>query len=592
MPTPDQYTVLARLAGALDRATHGERGALVKAAASEMGVVPQTVSRWLKDGYRPTVRKRRADAGRSAITKAECETIVRALRGGLRANGKQIRTLVDAVDTLRANGMIRAEKVDPETGEITPLCVTTILRAMRAHGLDTETLRAREPHVRLKTLHPNHMWEVDASVCVLFYLPGGRDGAGHCLTKLDKAVHYKNKPENLRAIELFRVIRYVATDHASGVIRVRYYPHAESGEHTVDFLCWLMSPKQHPQDPFHGKPIHIMVDPGATASGMVRRFCKRMDIDLIVNRPHRPWSKGQVEQGNNLNEIKFEGWLAFVRERITDFAALNALSEDWQLWFNRSKKHTRHGMTRFDAWKRITREQLIVTAQANELRKFATGKLLTPQVRGDLTVRFDGGNYVVKNVPGINIGQPLAVCRLPLASGGVVAVVNGPTGEVMYPLAEVVMDEWGFPENAPVVGVEYKANPDTDAVKTARRLDRLDTGAATQAEAEKILARDPHHDPFGGIFNPYIEAERMAASNLRDLPLPGTRMPGVGPEIAPARITASRAAMRARDALGEQWRPEMFDWIGRRYPDGIDEPALLRLIDSWQSGAVSAVQQE
>jgi hypothetical protein len=585
MPTPAQHAVLARLAEALDRAAHGERGALVRAAATEMGVTTQTVSRWLADGHRPTMRKRRADAGAHAITREECETLARAMRGGVRANDKQIRTLTDAVDDCRANGTVRAERVDPETGEITPLSLSTIGRAMRAYGLDIGTLRAPAPHVRLASPHPNYLWQVDASVCVLFYLPAGRDAAGNAIVPLHKATHYKNRPENLRAIEAFRVIRYVATDHASGVIRVRYYPHAESGEHTVDFLCWLMADKCHPQDPFHGRPAHLMVDPGATASGLVRRFCARLGIDLIVNRPHNPRAKGQVEQANNLVEIKFEGWLACVADRVADFAALNALADTWQRWFNRDKKHHRHGMSRFDAWKHITREQLIVTGTADELRKFAAGRLLTPRVQGDLTVRFEGANWSVKHVPGIAIGKPLPICRLPLAGGGVAAVVEDDDGrEIMHPLTEITTNGWGFPEAAATVGVEYKAPPETDAIKTGKRLDAMDAAARAASGAGDT------RDAFGGAFNPYAAAERLAASNLTDLPMPGTPMTVASPDLQPARLSAARAALSAREALGERWRPEMYEWIVRRHPDGIDEPTLARLIASWQTGAASAMQ--
>ncbi|WP_054772764.1 hypothetical protein [Methylogaea oryzae] len=48
----------------------------------------------------------------------------------------------------------------------------------------------------------------------------------------------------MQAIELFRVIRYVITDHCTNLTRWRYYPHSESGEHTVRFLAWAMRPRR------------------------------------------------------------------------------------------------------------------------------------------------------------------------------------------------------------------------------------------------------------------------------------------------------------------------------------------------------------
>jgi hypothetical protein len=326
-----------------------------------------------------------------------------------------------------------------------------------------------------------------------------------------------------------------------------------------------------------------MVDPGATAAGIVKQFCVRMGVNLTVNRKHNPRAKGQVEQANNLWEIKFEGWLNFVADRITDFAALNELADTWQIWFNRTQKHTRHNMTRLDAWKQITPEQLIETASADDLRKLALSRTLTPKVQGDLTVRFEGGDWYAGKVPGIQIGQPLAVCRAPLAGGGVVAIIRGKDGgEVLLPLEEVTKDAWGFPDRAAVACVEYISPPDTDAVKTSKRLDLLDTSAATQTEAEKIRAANPHREALADRLNPYIAAEKMAASGVLDLPISGTPMPTPIPSIAPRTITATRAAMRAREALGERWQPEMFDWLTRRYQDGIDEAALERLIGQWK----------
>ncbi|MDR2924357.1 MAG: recombination-associated protein RdgC [Azoarcus sp.] len=530
-------------------AAHGERGSIIDEAARGFGVGRQTIARWLKDGHRPTQRRRRSDAGQRAATYEECEAVARVMRGGFRANEKQIRTLADAVGICRANKLISAERVDEKTGEIFPLSVSAIARAMRDYGLAADALRAPKPHTHLSSPHPNHLWQVDASVCVLFYLPAGRDGAGNAIVPLHKAVHYKNKPKNLKAIENFRVVRYVATDHASGVIRARYYPHAESGEHTADFLCWLMADKGDPQDPFRGRPAHLMVDPGATAAGLVRQFCGRMGIHLTVCRPKNPRAKGLVEQANNLWEIKFEGWLNFAADRITDFAALNALADTWQVWFNRTHKHTRHGMTQLDAWKRIAREQLIETASAGDLRKLALSCPLTPKVQGDLTVRFEGGDWYAGKVPGIQIGQPLPVCCAPLAGGGAVAIIQDKDGgEALHPLEEVTKDAWGFPDRAAVAGVEFIGMPDTDAVKTAKRLDLLDTGAATQAEAEKIRAASPQREALADRLNPYLPAERMAASCVHDLPIAGTPMPLPISAVAPRTLTATRAAMRARGA--------------------------------------------
>jgi hypothetical protein len=585
MPTPAETALLSRLAQKLDIAGHGQKVGLIKEAADAMGVTVQTVHRWLK-GHRYLPRKRRADAGQYSASREECEAVLQIIRDGVRLNGKQVRKLSDAIDYARANGMIAGERIDPKTGEVIQLSASAITRAMNHYGLTLKAARAPKPHQPLASPHPNWCWQIDASVCVLFYLPGGKDGDGNAIVPLNKAVHYKNKPENLKAIEKFRVIRYVMTDHASGLIRVKYYPHSESGEHTVDFLTWLIAEKENPHDPMHGKPVHIMVDPGATAAGLVRRFCARLGINLIVNKPHNPRAKGQVEQAQNLWETKFEGWLNLAKTRVADFASLNELAYDWQLWFNDTKKHSRHKMTRHVAWRLIRAEELIKTAPAATLKQLATSNPVSVKVRSDLTIQFEGQKYRCQHVPGVEIGGSIEVCYAPLAGGGVMAIeINEDGTETHYPLEEVIaVGTYQNADHAAVVGVEYKSPPETEAVKMQKRLDMAATGAKTLTEAEQILAKDRHHDPFGGMFDPYIEAaehkERMAG--VLAMPVrftPDATLPAV--EVMPQIIPTVRAAgllKKATEEAGMEWQAETFDWLMGKWSNGIPEDVLARLI--------------
>ncbi|WP_328300355.1 hypothetical protein [Paralysiella testudinis] len=54
-------------------------------------------------------RKRRADAGRSALTRTEAEYIGSLILETMRKNGKRMTTVEEAVNMLRANGLIEAE---------------------------------------------------------------------------------------------------------------------------------------------------------------------------------------------------------------------------------------------------------------------------------------------------------------------------------------------------------------------------------------------------------------------------------------------------------------------------------------------------
>jgi hypothetical protein len=463
------------------------------------------------------------------------------------------------------------------------LSYCAIARALRDYSLHPDQLSQPRPYQPLSSPHPNWCFQVDASVCVVFYLPqSGKDPSGYCLAHLDKKKHYKNRPDNVAAIERFRVIRYVATDHASGVIRVRYYPHSESAEHTVSFLAWLMAPKNNPSDPFHGAPRFVMVDPGATSAGMVRRFCEALDIVLIVNESGNPRAKGSVEKANDLWEKEFEAKLRFIGSEINDFDDLNALAEKFQLFYNATEVHTRHRETRFGAWMKITPEQLRVTAPATQLLRVATGKALTPQVRASRCVHFDGRVWDVSHVPGINIGATVDVALSPFTEGGAVAIVRDDDGRVQHlPLTAVDDDTpLRFDSTAATIGEEYKSPPDTPASANAKEISMRVSGAKTLQD-DAAARRKKDFVPFGGEFNPFAAMEKTTLPEY--MPRTGNPLGVTLPAPMPRTLTAARAAMQAREALGEKWNEGMFEFITRRWSAGVNEEELARQIARWQA---------
>ena len=166
------------------------------------------------------------------MLRAEAQTISAYLMAGTRANGK-----------------VRAERVDPASGEVSKLSPTTVTRKLREWGLHPDQLNRPAPHVELASLHPNHVWGIDASVCVLFYLP--KKG----MQVMRDSEFYKNKPQNFKAIENDRVIRYTCTDHTTGTVQVRYYAGAETGLNLADFFIHCIQSKDDSQQPIHGVPF-------------------------------------------------------------------------------------------------------------------------------------------------------------------------------------------------------------------------------------------------------------------------------------------------------------------------------------------------
>jgi hypothetical protein len=589
MPTAEQSAVLVELARQLAQAPRGGKGALKAAAAARLGVPKPTLERWLEQSglYFHGPRKQRADAGTSALSLADATRLSAAIFATLRDNGKVGMTLDAALSSLRADGRIEALRLDKSTGELTALSNSAVLRALRGYGLDKQSIVKPKPAARLRTEHINELLEVDASVCILYYLPLGAD-PGHdkrepafCLTPLKKEKHYKNKLHNLQAIERFRVIRYVATEHASGLGYARYYPHAESGEHTVDFIARCIA--REAGRPTHGKPAKIMVDPGATASALVRRFCETLDIRLLVNQSGNARAKGQVEDWNNIFERGFEAPLTFKRHDIRDFGDLNGLVQPWLNWFNGSRIHSRHGMTRLAAWSTIAQEHLIETAPYRQLLQAVTGRVLTPRVSDQLTVRFEGAEWRVKHVPGVEIRKPLAVAWSPWVGEGAVALVTGEDGRrVQIPLDKIEKGWMGYDPKAAHVGEEFKSPPDTRAEANKKAVLEALTGETGVEKAEQ-LAGKKDFVPFGGDFDPHVQVKDYAAK-VRHLPRPATPMAPPAVETAERKIEAIDACFTIREALGEGWNPEMFDWYAKRYSEGITAGALARLIETLKSG--------
>ena len=205
----------------------------------------------------------------------------------------------------------------------------------------------RDPHTNLRSPRPNWCWQMDASVCVIYYLPKG----GAFIREMKESEFYSGKPENWNKISGQMVIRYLMTDHRTDMRRLWYVQGAESGEHAADHLIRCMQKPDDPRGMLWGKPVHLMVDPGSAQVGRkFKRLCRRLGIKLIVNKAGNPRAKGQVENGHNLVERDFEHGLKLLSREIRGIDDLNRLADFWQRHFNCNAIHTRYGRDRYSAW--------------------------------------------------------------------------------------------------------------------------------------------------------------------------------------------------------------------------------------------------
>ncbi len=567
---------LVAVAQAARNAGHGGKGPIYETACQNLGISYATLQRKLKEVTVTDRRKRRSDAEQSALTRDEAMMVSALLMESTRKNGKRLYSVPDAMTALRANGMIRAEQVDAETGEIRALSDSTVQRALRMYGLHPDQLLAPAPVTELASLHPNHVWQIDASLCVLYYLKPTTDRKANGLRVMDHAEFYKNKPRNVARIASDRVWSYEISDHASGWIYVEYVMGAESGENLCSVLISAMQ-ERGGADMLHGVPRILMLDAGsANTAAMTRNLCRALGIEMLVHKVGNARATGQVENARNIIERKLEPGLKF--QPVNDLDELNALARKWRMHFNATAIHRRHGKARSDVWQSILASQLIKAPSVDVCRELAIAEPESRKVTPKHRVSFLGREYDVSSVPGVMVGEKLMITRNPWRDDAAQVVLIGDSGhEVFHVVNEVVKSEFGFVEGAATIGENFKSHAETPAQTALKDIEQLVTGTTSQAEA--AAARKSKAIPFGGRFDPYKHIEDTTLPTY--LPRRGTAHDLLAPSVEYPPLSHVEAAKRLKplvEAAGGNWTGERFQWLAQRFPAGVPEDQLDDLV--------------
>lgn len=552
--------VLVMLVQQLRDMPHGNKNAFVAQHAAAWGTTPKTLYGWIKEISDTANRKPRSDKGTSGLTRDEALLIAALLRESRKQTGKQLSSVSLAVDILRANGKIKAESLDETTGEARPLSDTAIERALRAYGCHPDQFSSPTPAQALRSNHPNHLWQIDASLCVLYYLP--RDKG---LAVMDHAVFYHNKPGNSVKVESDRVWRYAITDHASGAGYVEYVYGGETGENLAAVFINAMQYRGK-QDPFHGVPVIAMLDPGSANTGaLFKNLCHALGVQVQINGVHNPRAKGQVEGFHNIIERDFESRLKLAP--VSNLDELNQRAWQWMRNFNAVQIHRRTGISRYAAWSRITASQLVKAPSVEVCRSLTHSKPESRTVNGYMQVSWKGNPYDVGHIPGINVGDKVDVAINPWKAGSVRVIVRDTQGLEQFHEADMLKrDEFGFVENAALVRDEYKSHADTPTVTAQKLLDKLAMEASTQGEAEG--KRKAKTIPFGGkidSFKPIEDAEPTLPDWMEKR---GQTSTVVAPDIRLRPLSLVEAAKSIRSAIGPVWLPECFAELKAMYPAG------------------------
>ncbi len=551
---------LQQVQAALHAAPHGTKAEIVARAAAELGVSVPTVHRQLKECLgRVTGRKRRTDAGTREVSDADLQTISAALMATFRKTGARIMSFDTAVDMLRDNGVIT-----------TPLSASRLATVLMERGLHPTQLTRPEPSIEQRSLHPNHVWQVDASVCVAYYLSNATG-----LQVMDEKQFYKNKPANVTRIQNERLIRYAVADHFEHEILVRYFLGSECAAHLTEFLIWAMSPKAG--HIVHGVPFICQMDMGsANTSAMTLNLLKQLDVRVIIHERHNSRANGSVEKAHHIVEREFESGLSF--QHVRDLADLNEKALIWANHFGATKRHTRYGKPRHDLWMTIKPEQLRIAPSLDLMRELVTTHPVNRRVSNDLDISFTVKGYPkcrydVRFVPGVMAGANVPVVvnayRAPAVQVG---FADSETGELLWMTIEpIALGEDGRRADAPVIGEQQRQAPRGLLERNRDAVMQRTYGGENAEEAAANKERGAL--AFGGEVDPF---KRAAEAQLPAyLPRRGTPLHAEARQVEVPRLNAVQVASWLREQLRDRYSAAWFSTLQQRCGEvGLPEDQL------------------
>jgi len=434
------------------------------------------------------------------------------------------------------------------------------------------------PSTQLRSLHPNHVWQIDSTTGAYYYLPEGR------LRWMPEDEFYKNKVQNLVRASTDLLTRYAATDHASAAFKVRYYLGGESARNLLDFATWAMW--KQAESPMHGVPLVLMMDPGAANRGQaMRQFAARTGVQLIHHAAGAARVTGSVEKTHDLVRMHFETRLRFADPSAVSLDLLNVTIAAWAAAYCSQRVHTRHGRTRYAAWLQITPEQLRTAASLEALRSAAMREPERRRVSNTLTVPFGGRTYDVATVPGVAVDMRVMVVENLFQAPAIdVLHTNPDTGERTWHTVEPMRtDAWGFRDGAPAIGEEFRrpAFSQVDHLRTELTREAYRKGGDLPTLAEATRARKAHAQAYAGVVDNMADVNAAVVPTY--LPRAGTPLPAVQRKVEPALLNEVEACKLLRERLGAAYSAALYDqvcaWVAQSGLPGISAADVERIAE-------------
>lgn len=552
----------------LTNAEFGQKGAIIKTASEHLKISKAQLYRDLETVGFKTERKQRSDKGKSVVSADVAEQIGGMVHVATRANGKQTLPITTALSILKAEG--KAPNVS----------AATISRVMKNNMCHPKQLATPSAHAQQKSLHPNHCWQVDASICVLFYLPRGG------MQVMDEKKFYKNKPANVKKIENDRVIRYVITDHFSGSIYVEYVYGSESAENLTEIFLNCIQ-KRSMQEPMHGVPFILYTDKGcANTSGLFKNLLERLEVKFIAHATGNSQAKGQVENAQNLVETQFEGRLRFIK--INSIDHLNETAAQWRMMWNETQIHSRTKRSRNSVWQTIAQTQLRLAPPLELCQELLSTSPVERTVDAKLQVSYaikgyGSHDYDVRHVDGVYPKAKLKVVVNPYRAPSIDVITKDEYGnEVIYTCDPVQTDMFGFRPDAAIIGEEIKSVPQSAIDVNRKRIIKKAYNADTLEEADKAIAKK--HTAYEGQLNAMADVQNTEVPAY--IPRAGEQMTTANQRREVAPLNWVQAAKAIRGIVGAAWKgTEHMNMLKNTYSDGnVPQEDIPLWVERIQSG--------
>lgn len=561
MSTPNlaKQDYLRDVAAKLTAAKFGEGAEIKQKAMDDLKIsYPQLYRELEKVGYK-SGRKQRSDKGKSVLSTDVAEQLGGMVHIGTRANGKKTLPVTTALEILVANG--KAPNVS----------AATAARVMKQNMCHPKQLATPTAHHQQKSLHPNHVMQIDASVCVLFYLPRGG------MQVMDEKKFYKNKPANIKKIENDRVIRYVITDHFSGSIYVEYVYGSESSENLIQIFLNCIQ-KRSAQEPMHGVPFFLYADKGsANTAGLFTNLLDRLDVTMIPHATGNSRAKGSVENAQNIVETQFEGRLRFIEIKNLDH--LNSAATDWRMMWNEIKIHSRTRRTRNAVWQTISPAQLRIAPPLELCQELLSTIPVERTVTGNLTIPYaikgyGSHDYDVRHIDGVYPKAKLKVVVNPYRAPAIDVLTTNQHGEEIAITCEPMQTDWvGFSETATTIGETPAAMPQSPIDAKRKSIMKKAYNADTLEQVDKAIAKKKVA---------YEGLDAMADVKAVEVPTyinrAGEQMQTETQRRQAAPVSIFEAAQEIRGLVGDLYTPDHYKLLTQRYPDGLVPADQIREI--------------